>query len=663
MQLRELLQELKKVQVQIGASQPYICGGTPRDKHMGKLENISDLDICTGDKTVDYLSQEFAIDLKKRFNVTRKTMDDGHSTLFIGSLKMDFSSNFMVHNIDHILQEMGVTPTNMLREMYSRDFTCNSLLMTLDLKHIMDPTRKGFQDIADKKIRTCLSPEITLTSNRNRVIRAIYLACKLGFEVDDSIVDYVRKNPQTVKISTEKVTIEKLNDAFKKNPEKAVHYINAMHLWDYIPITEPMRPFYEKAVAVPYKKAYFQGGGGVNEPTPGKKKYPSDPALVAQPRFKEPFYRNYDLYTIPGMEHIGPGTGWHGLQNYKSVKEFLDARRERLKPRYVADDSWQLDDGSRVKKNPDRKARMAIFERIMKQAADENDGPNFDYGDGAYTAMSEGKKMKDITDAPHKSPGAFFADDNDDNMMGPKEHGTSIYDAKNSIYQGTPKSPVDKNKDDDNDLGYGFYENLEKYKSVGDFIKHTPLGYDHGAKIPSEKERSKHHIQKADDNDIDFPIDDMVNRQDQMIYPEEDEYNIRRMKGDKNTFPSEGSPLDPGELNISLTTPQISGEHTYLPDPDFEGKPDNGSQLDFGRDYTEETLPGRQFDFADSNDKRMDLDDLESKYLESTETGLFGLPDGVDPEGHDGVETEQFEQPYDTVSDIGTQIYDDKWNI
>src|SRR5579885_961809 len=169
-----------------------------------------------------------------------------------------------------------------------------------------------------------------------------------------------------------------------------------------------------KAKSMPQnKKAYFQGGGGVNEPTPGKKKYKSDPALVVQPRFKEPFYRNYDLYTIPGMEDVGPGTGWHGLQNYKSVQDFLKDRRERLQPRYVADDSWQLDNGTRTKKNPGIAARAALLSRLVKTAGDENDGPNFDYGDGAYTAMSEGKKMKTITDHKHKGPGAFFAEDHE----------------------------------------------------------------------------------------------------------------------------------------------------------------------------------------------------------------------------------------------------------
>lgn len=346
------------------------------------------------------------------------------------------------------------------------------------------------------------------------------------------------------------------------------------------------------------KKGYYQGGGGVNEPTPGKKKYESDPAIVVQPRFKEPFYRNYDLYTIPGMEDIGPGTGYHGLQNYKSVQEFLEERRARLKPRYVADDSWQVDSGDRVKKNPDRKARMAIFEKILKKA-----GPNYDLGKGLYQEMSDGKvdSVKEFREEGNHGPGAFFADDNADHMLPPKEHGTEIYDWKNSLYQGTP-----------------------------------------GAKK-----------KKKDVNHIDFPIDDEVNH-DSVVYPIEDEYEIRREKGDRYQYPSEGSPLDQGSLNISMTSPQIAGEHSYLPDADFAGRSDEA--LNFGRDYDDEPGPGRQT--ADET-----LQNLFNKYLSPSEDGLFGLPDGVDPEGHDADQTEQVENPFTGTSDIGTNIYEDKWNI
>jgi hypothetical protein len=272
--------------------------------------------------------------------------------------------------------------------------------------------------------------------------------------------------------------------------------------------------------------------------------------------------------------------------------------------------------------NKKRKARMALFQKIIKTA-----GPNYDLGKGLYQEMSDGKvdSVEEFREEGDHGPGALMADDND--------------------------------------LGTGFYENLEHYKSVRDFIEHTPLGRDHGAKIKPEWERAKNppKVKKKDVNHIDFPIDDMINRQDQMIYPEEGEYQIRRMKSDSYDFPSEGEPLGPENTNISMTTPQIAGEHSYLPNPDFEGKMDNGSQLDYGRDYTEETPPGRDFSFDD--DKEMDLNDLESKYLESTETGIFGLPDGLEPEAHDSDQTVQVEQPYDTVSDIGTQMYEDKWNI
>jgi hypothetical protein len=310
------------------------------------------------------------------------------------------------------------------------------------------------------------------------------------------------------------------------------------------------------------KKGYYQGGGGVNEPTPGQKKYKSDPAIVVQPRFKEPFYRNYDLYTIPGMEDIGPGTGYHGLQNYKSVQEFLEDRRARLKPRYVADDSWIIDNGDHVKKNPERKARMAIFEKILKTA-----GPNYDLGKGLYQEMSDGKvdSVEEFREEGNHGPGAFF----------------------------------------------------------------------------------------ADDNAIDFPIDDEVNH-DSVVYPIEDEYEIRREKGDRYQFPSDGSPLDQGSLNISMTSPQIAGEHSYLPDADFAGRSDEA--LNFGRDYDDEPGPGRQT--ADEA-----LQNLFNKYLSPSEDGLFGMPDGVDPEGHDADQTEQVEEPFTGTSDIGTNIYEDKWNI
>jgi hypothetical protein len=106
------------------------------------------------------------------------------------------------------------------------------------------------------------------------------------------------------------------------------------------------------------KKAYFQG---TEEPKPGQTQYPPDPAVVIQPRFKEPFYRNYDL-TDPGLDQEpvnSPGIGWHSMHNFKSIQDFLKARREHLKNKYIAQDEY-IRDGK-----GNRKERI---EKIMVKA-------------------------------------------------------------------------------------------------------------------------------------------------------------------------------------------------------------------------------------------------------------------------------------------------------
>jgi tRNA nucleotidyltransferase/poly(A) polymerase len=245
MKLKQLLNILQIASGKVKSAEPMIVGGVPRDKYLKRLDRISDIDITTGSKDISSLSEAFAILLNKKYNITKKTMEDGHSSIFIGNIKMDFSSNFILPNIDNIL---SMKLTNMQRELFSRDFTCNSLLLSLDLKYLTDPLNKGFIDINSKKIKTCLSPEITLTSNKNRVIRSVYLAAKLDFDIDKSIVDYVSSNPQSVKISSNKSLVEKTNEAFKYDPDKTNYFLTKMNLWNYIPVTEKIYPYYIKYV-------------------------------------------------------------------------------------------------------------------------------------------------------------------------------------------------------------------------------------------------------------------------------------------------------------------------------------------------------------------------------------------------------------------------------
>jgi len=246
MRLKDLLHLINQIIVKNDLSKVKIVGGTPRDKVLGRLDRINDLDLTSGNKDVDYLSKELAIVLGKQYNIQFKTMADGHSSIFAGDLKVDFSSNFNVPGIENILGDMGIkNPTDMQKELFSRDFTCNTLLMDLDLKTITDPTGKGFQDIKDKKIRTCLKPEITLSSNKNRVVRAIYLAAKLDFDLDEAIIKWVKENPDSVRIASAHTLTEKLNEAFDYDAERAAKLISEMGLWQHIPISEKLYPYFK----------------------------------------------------------------------------------------------------------------------------------------------------------------------------------------------------------------------------------------------------------------------------------------------------------------------------------------------------------------------------------------------------------------------------------
>lgn len=233
MQLHDILSILKEIAEQHKLSEVWICGGIPRDKVMGRLDKIKDLDITTGDEGSFILGKEFAV----RLNLPNQVMSDNHVQAHIGDFKVDFSSNFKTPGIENLLTKAGLTnPTDLQKEQFSRDFTCNSLLLSLDLKTIKDPTGLGIKDINKKILRTCLPARLTLGYDNKRVARILYLSSKLGFELDQEIVDWVKAHPSSIANADKAYVVKKLQRAFEADPENTVYLLDSLALWNEIPL-------------------------------------------------------------------------------------------------------------------------------------------------------------------------------------------------------------------------------------------------------------------------------------------------------------------------------------------------------------------------------------------------------------------------------------------
>lgn len=245
MKLTEILQTLYQVHRSNKTSVPYICGGIPRDKVIGTSQGAyEDLDITTGDDSIRVLADGFTRVMSSRYDVEKKLADDGHVSVALGNLKIDFSSHRIDPNIDEVLARRGIdNPTELQREMFSRDFTCNSLLLTIDLKKILDPTKMGMRDIRDRIIRTCLDVEQTLGRDPKRIARVIYIAAKLDFDVDPKITKWVSQHNQLIAGTSDKYLREKLDKAMEYNPKRTIALINAFNGWEWLPKIEKLEGY------------------------------------------------------------------------------------------------------------------------------------------------------------------------------------------------------------------------------------------------------------------------------------------------------------------------------------------------------------------------------------------------------------------------------------
>lgn len=246
MELTQILQVIDWLAKTNSISKPWIVGGIPRDKILGRKNDLIDIDITTGDNSIHALAQKTAIKLALYVS-SFVVLNDGHSRMIIDNWKFDFSSNFKVPNIKFILEKNGMkNVVSMDEEIFSRDFTCNTLLLSLDLKQMYDVTQRARTDISNKIIDTCLDPDITLKNDPKRIVRVIYLASKLNFSISERVENWIQKNSSFILKAGNEYNKKKIIKALKYNPEICVQLLDKFNLWRHLPVIPELAQYMNK---------------------------------------------------------------------------------------------------------------------------------------------------------------------------------------------------------------------------------------------------------------------------------------------------------------------------------------------------------------------------------------------------------------------------------
>jgi len=238
MKVSELLKMIHNIARTNNLSIPYIVGGIPRDIVMGNRNDVQDIDLTTGDNDSLELAR---LCYQKWPETSFKEFGDGHTSLNFKNVKLDFSSNKVALDIDEKLTEIGITnPTDLQKEIFSRDFTINTLLLPLnDLSHKpIDITGKGLADCKNKILRGPVSGEFSFINDPKRMIRAIRMSVKMDLKFSKELGESIRRFKNLLMEVSDGFVNKEVNKALRENTKKTVAVLVNYGLLPIIPLSK-----------------------------------------------------------------------------------------------------------------------------------------------------------------------------------------------------------------------------------------------------------------------------------------------------------------------------------------------------------------------------------------------------------------------------------------
>ena len=217
---KPIIDNIRSVAIKNGLN-AYIVGGFVRDLLIGR--SPKDLDIMVdgegaGMKLAELIHQTFGGHepvLFPRFGTAKLTMG-GKDVEFVAPRKEIYEAGS---------RKPVVERGNLFDDAIRRDFTVNALFIDLRNYEILDYTGHGLEDLKNKVLRVAdpRNPDIIMTNDPLRMLRLVRQSSQLGFSVDESTYDAVKRNVDTLStISKERVQEEFSKILLTDKPSKAL---------------------------------------------------------------------------------------------------------------------------------------------------------------------------------------------------------------------------------------------------------------------------------------------------------------------------------------------------------------------------------------------------------------------------------------------------------
>ena len=147
----------------------------------------------------------------------------------------------MLPGIDEKLVVRNVEPTPMRRELFSRDFTVNTLLQPMDLsKEPLDLTGQAVRDLGEKVLRTPVDAELTIGHDARRILRALKMSIQFGFAIDKELGEAMLKYRGAVGALPSGHVRRQVNQMFRLNAKKAIELLSEYKLLPVVPLSKLM---------------------------------------------------------------------------------------------------------------------------------------------------------------------------------------------------------------------------------------------------------------------------------------------------------------------------------------------------------------------------------------------------------------------------------------